>query len=449
MSAAAIKISELQSNGRLDAEYYQPHYRELTKKLMAAGAVQVQIFAKVTDGIHGSPEWVEEGGITYLSAKCVKDNYFVLEDAGQISQEQNRLNPRTQARVNDVLVTSVGTIGNAAVVYEDLLPANMDRHLGIIRIRKEANVDPYYLATFFNSAYGRFQTWRESTGNVQLNLFIEKINTLLVPIGDRYNKVGQKARQAYKKYRESKDLYAQAQALLSAELGLDQLKLPAEDVTIRKSSDVAKVGRIDAEYFHPQKAYVQQWLKTLPGKPILDYFVPVRDIYTPPREDTGQSILNFDLTDALRYFVDETGPVTLENEIGSIKKRLRKGDVIVSRLRSYLKEIAVVEVPPEVQAVGSSEFIVIRPRSEVVCPEVLSAYLRSEPVQIILKWSQDGSNHPRFQEDELLTVKLPDRVIAVQDDVRKLVRSGIKAHREAQRLLAEAKAEVERLIEGK
>ena len=141
--------------------------------------------------------------------------------------------------------------------------------------------------------------------------------------------------------------------------------------------------------------------------------------------------------------------MTPENEIGSMKKRMKNGDVIVSRLRSYLKEIALVEVPKEIDCVGSSEFIVLRPQSTDVYPEVLPVYLRSEPVQTILKWSQDGSNHPRFQEEELLAIKLPDRVIKLQGELRKLVRSGIEAHRDAQRLLAEAKAEVERMIEGK
>lgn len=168
-----IQFSEL-VNLRFDPEYYQPSYLELEKSLKAAEPICIDDFAYVTDGIHASPEWVEEGGILYLSAKCVKDNYFVLADAGQVSQSQNKLNPRTQAKIGDVLLTTVGTIGNAAVVDETILPANMDRHLGIIRITEASGVDPYYLATFLNSNFGRFQTVRESTGNVQLNLFIEK-----------------------------------------------------------------------------------------------------------------------------------------------------------------------------------------------------------------------------------------------------------------------------------
>src|SRR6266487_4079690 len=112
-----IRLSNL-VNLRLDPEYYQPDYLDLAITLAGVGPVPICDFADVTDGIHSSPDFVEEGGITYLSAKCVKDNYFVLTDTGQISQEQNRLNPRTQARLDDVLLSTVGTIGNAAVVYE-------------------------------------------------------------------------------------------------------------------------------------------------------------------------------------------------------------------------------------------------------------------------------------------------------------------------------------------
>jgi len=74
-------------------------------------------------------------------------------------------------------------------------------------------------------------------------------------------------------------------------------------------------------------------------------------------------------------------------------------------------------------------------------------YLRSEVIQTILRWSQDGSNHPRFQEDELLAIKLPDKVIAVQKDIQKLIRAGVKSNQESKHLLELAKQAVETSIE--
>ena len=185
-----ISLTNLPRGFRIDPEYYQSTYLELETKLAGSNPVPIEQFAFVTDGIHASPEWVEENGVTYLSAKSVKDNEIILDSAGQISKAQDVANPRTQAQLDDVLLTTVGTIGNAAVVDKNVLPANMDRHLGIIRIHDKTLVDPYYLATFLNCTFGQYQSIRESTGNVQLNLFIDKINKMLVPIGSEFNEVG-------------------------------------------------------------------------------------------------------------------------------------------------------------------------------------------------------------------------------------------------------------------
>ena len=134
----------------------------------------------------------------------------------------------------------------------------------------------------------------------------------------------------------------------------------------------------------------------------------------------------------------------------STKKQFQTGDVVVSRLRSYLKEIAIVTTPANVRSVGSSEFFVLRPRSNKVSSELLLVYLRSSPVQKILHWCQIGSNHPRIEEKEILTLKLPDCILGmeVQDDINRLIQSGIDAYREAKNLLEQAKRKVETIIES-
>ncbi len=238
-------------NIRLDAEYYQPHFFHAIGRLHAMNAVPVFTFADVTDGIHASPEWVDGGGVRYLSAKCVKDNYFVLDGAGQISVKQDEANPRTRARLNDVLLTTVGTIGHAAVVNEEVLPANMDRHLGIIRIRPEReDVDPYYLSLFFNTLFGRAQTLREATGNVQLNLFVDSIKRLLVPLGEDLNSCGRLVRQAYNKRLDSKSIYAEAESLLIDALNLRSQPNMQAITYERDFQAVAHAGRFDAQYYH-------------------------------------------------------------------------------------------------------------------------------------------------------------------------------------------------------
>ena len=67
-----IKTSALAGGFRLDAEYYQPRYLKDSALIDTKRCKPIGGMAFVTDGIHGSPEEVEEGGVRYLSAKCVK-----------------------------------------------------------------------------------------------------------------------------------------------------------------------------------------------------------------------------------------------------------------------------------------------------------------------------------------------------------------------------------------
>jgi hypothetical protein len=125
-------------------------------------------------------------------------------------------------------------------------------------------------------------------------------------------------------------------------------------------------------------------------------------------------------------------------EIGSIKKLLKINDIVVSRLRSYLKEIAIVCPAKGPEQVGSTEFIVLRGLRKDVSPEGLLVYLRTPWVQTVLKWCQDGSNHPRFQEKEILSLPCPEIITETQGDLAMLVRQSFNAYGESRQLLKEA-----------
>jgi type I restriction enzyme S subunit len=440
--------SQVKKDLRLDAEYYRPNHLRLIRLLDESEPSTIGSFASVTDGIHGSPDVVEEDGIRYLSAKCVKDNYFSIDDTLLISRQQHANNRRTQMRVGDVLVTTVGTIGNAVVVTDDISPANADRHLGIIRVNTGSEWDPYYLATFLNSRLGRFQTMREATGNVQLNLFVEKIKTLrVVRIAD-HDRVVELTRRAYSRRKEAELLYTRVEAMLESALGLDKLDLTPKLFYERAYADARTAQRLDAEYYQPPKKAVLDSLAKMGGVLLSDQYRSVSELWKPDAAGDSEQVRNYDLSATFQPFLDETGEIQTRDTIASVKKRLHPGDLVVSRLRSYLREIAVVLDTGSVPMVGSTEFIVLRPGKGAIRVETLLVYLRSRYVQTVLKWSQDGSNHPRFDEKELLRLRIPDVVLAKQDEIADIVQASIATRREAHRLLSEAKMMVEVSILG-
>jgi hypothetical protein len=255
LEATELLLSEVLPGNdvfRLDADYFGKSVLIALQQLSRIGAVRLCAIAKITDGIHESLPFVEDGPVKVLSAKHPRDNFIDTTSYETISQIYNDKNPRTALREGDVLLSTVGTIGNAAVVTGDTLPANSDRHIGIIRLDVD-EVSPYFLSTFLVGKYGRAQSLREATGNVQLNLFISKIDQLLVPrFSARFEQqIATQVASAYKTRKQADLRLAEAEQMLLHTLGLDNWQPPEPQSYVRSSRDAFSAGRLDAEYFSP------------------------------------------------------------------------------------------------------------------------------------------------------------------------------------------------------
>ncbi|TCO69319.1 hypothetical protein EV655_11648 [Rhodovulum euryhalinum] len=240
-----------------------------------------------------------------------------------------------------------------------------------------------------------------------------------------------------------------AEDTLLAALGLADWTPPEPLNYSARASDAFAAGRLDAQYFMPAKEQVRQSLAALPGRVLGDRVDSIRDIFVPDRAPPDMLVRNYDVTDALVPLLDAEKEPQAAGEIGSIKKTFKDGDLAISRLRAYLREIAVVRTGDDIPSVGSSEFIVLRPKRgrRDISPETLMVFLRATPAQTILKWCQDGSQHPRFSEGDLLSIPVPDAVAGVSDQITTIVQEGFAARYKARQLLEAAKRGVEIAIE--
>ncbi len=173
--------------------------------------------------------------------------------------------------------------------------------------------------------------------------------------------------------------------------------------------------RIDlaAEHYHPDKISCLELLGHSSGRPLSSIARPVREIVTSP--PAGGPV--FDTNAASTHILTEES-AQQEKRI-SAKKIGRSGDVIISRLRSYLKQVAWI---PEAihSAYLTTEFVVLRSRNNSPIAHLLP-FLLSNPVQTVLHWSQDGSEHPRFKEEVLLSLNIPHAVLSHVTDLNALI----------------------------
>ncbi len=161
----------------------------------------------------------------------------------------------------------------------------------------------------------------------------------------------------------------------------------------------------------------------------------------------------FDTSDARDgYLTIGSRPPVARTALGSPKKLIRPGDVILSRLRPYLRQVAWLDSAIEnqrstcpVTPVASMEFYVLRSTNHQSIA-FLVPFLLSAPVQQILAASQEGGHHPRVPQSTIARLLIPRAILAHREALSAQVESAITATRTAARQLAAAVNEIDRLV---
>ncbi len=435
--------SGLNAECRLDAEYFSKDYLAAERQLAAFGATPLGDC--VTDGIHTSIDYDGKSPVRLVSAMSPQENVFDLSRNARISEAMHKANPRTALRKGDVIVSTVGTIGNAAVVDESVLPANCDRHVGIIR---KDGYSSYVLSTFLLSRYGKAQTIRESTGNVQLSLFIYKLRELCIPnfSSEFQSQIERRVKTAHAKLHEADKVYREAEQMLLAELGFDGWSPTQESVSVKNCSDFIAAGRFDAEYFQPKYDELFALLgkcftRNLGGAGglvgILRSSEPGSDAYS----DKGVPFVRIADFSEMGITPPE---IYLPPEVCADIPRPRKDTILLSKDGSV--GIAY-KVEKDLGMVTSSGILHLFVKDPAVLPDYLTLVLNSPIARLQAERDAGGSIIQHWKQSEIERVKIPLLPIPDQEHLADKVRSSFALRAESRWLLDLAKLIVETAIE--
>ena len=449
-----LSISQLETTWRLDPEYYSSRNDAMAVRLSRFKTRDLDSLSdRVADGIHSSPD-IDESGILYLSGKALGFNSIQVNGALRINSRQHLQNRRSALKSRDVLITTVGhSIGNCGVVTEDLLPANIDRHLGLIRLDHTGEVDCWFLSAFLNSRYGRFQSRREQTGSAQPNLFIEKLKCILIPELECASEVSRMTEQAYRVRNTAHRRYIAAERKMMERLGWQRpapLKLAYE----ARRSHFRACGRMDAEFYRPEEAELRNVLSR-EGAVNLGKIATITRGVSPTYEDGDCYVVNSqDLgpwridygalaaTSRTFYESDEARPGVLE-----------PNDVLTYATGAYLGRTNTWI--SSARAVAGVDVIITRIHSDAVPSAYCGLFLNSEAGQFQLRGRSVGSGqqhiYPR-QIKNVLVFAPPTAAGEVDEawmaELAREVEEATVAETEANKMLMEAAAAIDGEIGG-
>jgi hypothetical protein len=390
-----------------------------------------------------------DSGVPFLRILNLRKGVIDDSNLALIPEWVHKNEIKTELRRGDI-VFSKTAYPAVSLVTLDRCNTSQDTIATSLSEYGKSGYTPETIVAYLNSTIGQRLLWRQYQGNVQLHLSLD--DGRKVPIPKLGAKLQSAITQAFTKSQSARNASEQsrenAEQTLVCALGLENWQAPEPLSYVRNSLDAFTAGRFDAEYFYPAKTAALGVLTALSNCTVGDLFDSVRNLWQPTDGNSSERVRNYDLSDALTPFLDGNKEPVERAVIASTKKMIQAGDLVVSRLRSYLKEIAIVQPSEGLPMVASTEFIVLRPKSATTLPiEALLVYLRSTLPQLVFKWSQDGSNHPRFDERELLRLPVPGVLIAQANDYFSAIQSMITARERATQLLDAAKRAVEIAIE--
>ncbi|MBX7155081.1 MAG: restriction endonuclease subunit S [Bacteriodetes bacterium] len=208
-----------ETNGRFDAEYYQPKYDEMLAKLSSIKKDSLLTLVDIKKSIEPGSDAYTETGIPFVRVANLSKYEITQPDIHlpvDIVESPDTLFPRKDT----ILLSKDGTIGIAYKVEDDvpIITSGAILHLQL----KTKTVLPDYLTLVLNSKVVQMQAERDSGGSIIQHWRIEQIYNIKIPILPMsiQNEIVQKVQESFRLRKQSKELLERAKR--AVEIAIEQ-----------------------------------------------------------------------------------------------------------------------------------------------------------------------------------------------------------------------------------
>lgn len=473
LEISVVKYSEVQTDNeskRIDSEYFKQEYLENEKilKNLSIGCEKLEnLIYKMTGGATPLGADYPERGIPFLRVQNIMPNYFNLNDIVYISNEDDEFLKRSKLKIKDVLLTITGAYGKAAVVYKDLVGANINQHSVKIEVK---NINPYFLATFINSKHGQLQCHKKITGVTRPALDYRAIKNFLIPMFSKefQLEIETMVKDSHKTLENSKKLYKEAEKILYEALGLDA-ENPLESIlSFREKNKVIhnhlkrykrlnisirtykesylKTGRLDAEYYQEKFRKNEILIKNFSHAKLSD-LVNIQKSIEPGSEAYQDDGIEFIRVANLGKFELSKSYIYLDKIkfINELERLYPQKDMILLTKDGSIG-IAYC-VPENLNCITSAAILHLKIKDKnIILPQVLTLIINSIIGQLQAQRDSGGAIISHWTISEIENILIPLLDLKTQRKIEAKVKQSFELRDKSKELLENAKVKIENAI---
>ncbi len=171
------------SSYRLNPGEYHPYALGVERELLAmeGGPLRQMLLneSDISGGATPRGATYQQHGVRFLRVQDLQPNRLEVDDVVFIDRRTDETLRRSRGHLHDVVLTITGYPGTACVVREHHLPLNMNQHC--VRFHLNDQWNPFFVAAFLNSPWGKAQVNRRAIGGTRDALDYPSVLSILVP----------------------------------------------------------------------------------------------------------------------------------------------------------------------------------------------------------------------------------------------------------------------------
>lgn len=439
-----IQRSSLRESTRIDAEYHKPADVAMEALLVKNGATPLKrhIVGFSSGKNLGQFPSEEKNLVPFIRTQNVRR--FLVSEAGL---SFCRCVASATVQNGDILAVRVGAgVGDLSIVGTEFENACISDN--VLRIRV-AGINPFYLVVYLLSRRGQQFLHRSQKGTARGLISSENFHFIPIPHIDPIleRQCESKLLAAEASAIEARKLYTNANQLLEEALGLNRLKFLKPVGYSAQFSEVEVSRRADADYFQVAFRQIHSLLDSLTTVPLARLASIAKGIEVGSKSYAKEGRLFIRVSNLKEGAIQESSSDkyisdSLYQSLSAFRAEV--GELLLTKDGSPGVCFAVDE---EIDGIICSGIVKLKPFTDRVPNEYLALAINSKVCRMQIEQECSGALILHWKPSSIRKLRIPILADEVMDEIAALVSSSKEAKRESERLLNEAKARVEQLIE--